>query len=96
MALLSLRIDVEAARQRILDALGGAQNDPDDSPPFATEAKKVLERALREGLRSTTKEVAPEHILLGTLAEEDAAGVQILIDLGATPEAVRTALDEVA
>lgn len=96
MVLRSLGIDVEAARRGVLDALGGAQNDANDSPPFATEAKKVLERALREGLRSTTKEVAPEHILLGTLAEVDSVGVQILIDLGATPEAVRTALDDVA
>jgi hypothetical protein len=94
-ALRALGIDAEPARTRLVEMIGPTDNESNDSPPFAPEAKKVLELSLREGLRSQAKEVAPEHILLGAVAHAEAAGAQVLATLGATPDAVRQALREV-
>ncbi|MFP5376589.1 MAG: Clp protease N-terminal domain-containing protein [Acidimicrobiia bacterium] len=92
LALGALGIHAEVARRRIVDAIGSGAHASEGSPPFAPEAKRLLERALREGLRSEGRQVAVEHILLGALDEAGAPGAQLLVGLGANPDAVRRAL----
>lgn len=92
LALGALGIHAEVARRRIVDAIGSGAHASEGSPPFAPDSKRLLERALREGLRSEGRQVAVEHILLGALDEAGAPGAQLLVGLGATPEAVRQAL----
>lgn len=92
LALAALGIGADEARRRIVDAIGSGARATEGSPPFAPEAKGLVERALREGLRSEGRQVAVEHILLGALEEAGAPGAQLLVGLGATPEAVRRAL----
>ena len=58
--------------------------------PFTPDAKRVLERALREALRLGHNYVGTEHLLLGLLRDEQTA--ELLGELGAAPEDVREQL----
>lgn len=95
-ALRAVGIEAETVRDRVVEITGRTDDASNDAPPFAPQAKKVLELALREGLRSEKKEVEPEHILLGVLKEGEDVGAEVLRSLGATPDAVRQALREAA
>lgn len=48
--------------------------------PFSARSKKVLELSLREAIRLKHNFIAPEHILLGILREDQGLGVQILAE----------------
>jgi hypothetical protein len=50
--------------------------------PFSADAKKVLELALREAIRSGDRRIGTEHILLGILRDTRYPGAQILIGRG--------------
>jgi Clp amino terminal domain, pathogenicity island component len=52
--------------------------------PFGPGAKKVLNLAAREALRLGHNYIGTEHILLGMLRDEKAAGARILTGLGIT------------
>jgi hypothetical protein len=56
--------------------------------PFSPDAKKVLELALREAIRSSDRRIGTEHILLGILRDTRSPGAQILIDRGITHKTV--------
>lgn len=95
-ALRALAVDVETVRARVLEVIGGVEGASITAPPLAPQTKKALELALQEGLRSPEKKVAPEHILLGVLAEGEDVGARVLTDLGATLDSVRHALRQTA
>lgn len=56
--------------------------------PFSPDAKKVLELALREAIRSGDRRIGTEHILLGILRDSRSPGARILIDRGITYKTV--------
>ncbi len=58
--------------------------------PLTPRAKQALENAALEAARMQHPCVAPEHILLGLMAEEDSLAADILQSLGATLAALRT------
>ena len=91
-ALAGLRIDLEGVRARVVESTGRGTSTSGESGPFAVETKKALELALREGLRSPAKLVAPEHLLLGVLRQGDGLGARVLAGFGADLETVRQAL----
>ena len=62
--------------------------------PFAADAKKVLELSLREAIRSETRQIRTEHILLGLLRDDRSRGAVVLIEHGLTHPAVETWLKE--
>ena len=57
--------------------------------PFSPDAKRVLERALREAVRLGHNYIGTEHLLLGLLREDDCAGFRVLQDLGTDVEQLR-------
>jgi hypothetical protein len=57
--------------------------------PFTPRAKKAMELALREAHSMGHNYIAPEHLLLGVLRENDGVAVRILLALGADPGAIR-------
>jgi hypothetical protein len=59
-----------------------------DHIPFSPDAKKVLELALREAIRSSDRRIGTEHILLGILRDTRSPGAQILVDRGITHKTV--------
>ena len=62
--------------------------------PFSPDAKKVLELALREAIRSRDRRIGTEHILLGILRDTRSPGARILIDRGITHKSVVARLEE--
>jgi hypothetical protein len=62
--------------------------------PFSPDAKKVLELALRETIRSGDRRIGTEHILLGILRDLRSPGARILIDQGITHKTVAAWIEE--
>ena len=60
---------------------------------FSRGAKKVLELAVREAIRSRSGEIRTEHIALGLLRTDDDAVRLVLTAVGADPRAVRADLE---
>jgi ATP-dependent Clp protease ATP-binding subunit ClpA len=58
---------------------------------FTRAAKKALELSLREALAVGSKEIRPEHIVLGTM-RADAMAAKVATRLGASPTDVRQAV----
>jgi ATP-dependent Clp protease ATP-binding subunit ClpC len=103
--LLGLIREQDGVAARALGALGVTEDDAraqvaamvvagDDAAtgqiPFTRRAKEVLELALREALALGHNYIGTEHILLGLLRENQGIGAQVLRDLGADPERVRS------
>jgi hypothetical protein len=72
-------------------AIGGAESG--ESPagagevlPFGADARKALQLSLREALHLGHNYVGTEHILLGVLRDEKAAGAMLLTDAGVSRE----------
>ena len=60
---------------------------------FGRGAKKVLELAVREAIRSRSGEIRTEHIALGLLRTDDDAVRMVLTGLGVDSRAVRAELE---
>jgi ATP-dependent Clp protease ATP-binding subunit ClpC len=85
-ALEVMSISLDSARQRV----GHGQAAPTGHIPFTSRAKKVLELSLREALQLGHNYVGTEHILLGLVREGEGVGAQVLRELGASLQQVRT------
>ena len=62
---------------------------------FTGAAREVVVRAQQEARRFGHPWLGTEHLLLGVLAQPDAAGVRALAELGVTVDAARAALSRV-
>jgi ATP-dependent Clp protease ATP-binding subunit ClpC len=85
----SLRIGPAAVRQRVTELTGRDEHAPSGHIPFAPEAKKALELALREATGLGHRYIGTEHILLGLIQESDGVAAQVLTGLGADLDGVR-------
>ena len=81
----------------VADAAAAAAGAPKatvpDHIPFAAEAKKVLENALREAFSRRHNYIGTEHLLIGLLAERRSTGARLLRQLGATQDATAEWID---
>ena len=86
-ALASTGVWLDPARA----AVAAAGQDPVQATqiPFSPDAKRVLERALREAVRLGHNYIGTEHLLLGLLREDDCAGYRVLKELGTDVEQLR-------
>jgi ATP-dependent Clp protease ATP-binding subunit ClpC len=92
-ALASVGISFEDIRTQAGDAF--EMRIPDNRRiPFSPRAKKVLERALEEGVRLRDRYLGPEHMLLGILHTEDGTAVRMLARMGIEPETLEERLFE--
>jgi ATP-dependent Clp protease ATP-binding subunit ClpC len=91
-ALESLGITLQAAREKVEDAVGPAGSSTTGSPPFSPGAKKVLELSLREALQLGHDSIDTEHMLLGLVREGEGVAVQVLLSLGADLSRVRSSV----
>jgi ATP-dependent Clp protease ATP-binding subunit ClpA len=97
-ALAGLGIDLDAVR-RHTDAVFGrgalerARRAPKGHIPFAPDAKKTLQVALREAIRLKQKSIHDAHLLLGILSGEN-PGRALLLNAGVDTSALRAALEE--
>jgi prophage maintenance system killer protein len=89
LALESLGISLEEARDRVEEIAGRGQDAPAGHIPFTPRAKQVLERALQEALQLGHSYIGTEHLLLSLLAEDDGIDAQVLAGRGAGYALVR-------
>lgn len=83
-------LTAEAIRERVaaLETSGA----PRRRRSFTRAAKRAIEGSLRETQALGDKRIGTEHILLAVLADERGGALAIVRDLGADPEALRTAV----
>ena len=91
-ALESLSISLEDVRQQVEELIGRGTYVPTGHIPFTPRAKKVLELSLREALQLGHNYIGTEHILLGLIREGEGVAAQVLLNLGADLEKVRSAV----
>jgi Clp amino terminal domain, pathogenicity island component len=89
LALESLGISLEQARDQAGEIAGRGKGTPTGRIPFTPTTKQVLARALREALQLGHQYVGTEHILLSLLAEGDGTTAQVLAGRGAGYDRVR-------
>jgi prophage maintenance system killer protein len=83
LALDSLGVSLEEARDRVEEIVGRGQDASTGHLPFTPPAKQVLERALREAVQLGHNYIGTEHLLLSLLAEGDDITAQVLAGRGA-------------
>jgi len=91
-ALESLSISLEDVHAQVEDLIGRGTFVPTGHIPFTPRAKKVLELSLREALQLGHNYIGTEHILLGLIREGEGVAAQVLLNLGADLEKVRSAV----
>ena len=87
-AIVALDVPLDAVRSAARERLGAAGGPAPDHLPFSARMKKLRQLTVREALRLGHDHVGTEHILLGLLADEQAAGGGPLTDLGLHAAAV--------
>lgn len=87
-----LGVSLEAARARVLDAVGTGQTPPSGHMPFTPRTKKMLELSLREALTLGHEYISTEHLLLGLIREGGGVGAKVLAELSGDLRRVRTAV----
>ncbi|WP_433076382.1 ATP-dependent Clp protease ATP-binding subunit [Dactylosporangium sp. CA-052675] len=88
-ALRAVGVSLERARHEVEELVGLGAQAPVANIPFTPRARKILELALRESLRLGHDRVCTEHVLLGLIREGEGTAAQVLIRLGAAPNALR-------
>jgi hypothetical protein len=89
LALESLGISLEEARDRVEEIAGRGQGAPAGRIPFTPQAKQALERALREAVQLGHNYIGTEHLLLSLLAGSDDITAQVLAGQGAGHDLAR-------
>ncbi len=93
-ALASAGITLEAARVVVV-GLVGTEGGGRDAPPFTTEAKKVLERSLREVLARGDHEISTEYLLLGVVTPDEGIVASALTELGTDGDDMRQRVENI-
>jgi hypothetical protein len=89
--LANLGVTVEQVRAHVVRAIGAREGEHRAGQiPFTPEAKKVLERALREALSLGHNFIGTEHLLLALTREREGLAARILRELDIDAERVRT------
>ncbi|MFA5843781.1 MAG: ATP-dependent Clp protease ATP-binding subunit [Coriobacteriia bacterium] len=91
-ALESLNISLEDVHTQVEELIGRGTYVPTGHIPFTPRAKKVLELSLREALQLGHNYIGTEHVLLGLIREGEGVAAQVLLNLGADLEKVRSAV----
>lgn len=93
--LRSLGVVPEAVREQVEEIIGvgtrvaGVLIGFAEASPLTPRARKVLELARHEAVRSGDRAVGTEHVLLGLIAEGEGVAAQVLVRMGADLRRVR-------
>jgi ATP-dependent Clp protease ATP-binding subunit ClpA len=93
LALRNLGIEIGEVRRRLEAALAADPTIVVRQIVPTARVKKVIETAFEEARRIGDTYVGTEHLLLGLLVEREGLGAQVLIQMGATLERVRTEIE---
>ncbi|MBQ5556710.1 MAG: ATP-dependent Clp protease ATP-binding subunit [Aeriscardovia sp.] len=84
-------ITLDKAREQVIDMIGMGDNPDAKHLPFTTNAKKILDLSLREALQLGHTYIGTEHILLALVTQGGGIGAQVLMQLGADLDDIRSA-----
>jgi hypothetical protein len=84
-----LDVTLERVRSQVVEIVGPGDEVVSGQVPFTPRAKKVLEISLREALSLGHDFIAPEHILLGLMRENEGVAARILHELEVDYDNVR-------
>ena len=90
-ALQSIGLWIDRARAAVVAGEGGSEA-VDGQIPFTPDAKRLLERSLREAVRMSHNYIGTEHLLLGLLRAPESVGYKVLVDLGTDTDGLRELL----
>ena len=90
--LSELGITTDMVREQVIARLEAAGAVGPGQIPFTRQAKKVFELSLRESLALGHRYIGPEHLLIAIARVRDGGGRQILNELGADEEQIRSAV----
>jgi dihydroneopterin aldolase len=84
-------LDIEPAtvREQVIHLVGRCETGTGDRRPLTPRARRALELAEKEALRSSYGYAGTGHILLGLVRESKGAAAQVLHRMGADEESVR-------
>ena len=85
----ALDIESTTAREQIIRVIGRCETGTGDRRPLTPKARRALELAEKEALRSGYEYAETGHILLGLVRESKGAAAQVLYRMGADEESVR-------
>ena len=98
-ALATIGIDLDEVRRRVEDTFGpGALERTRAGRAFCSErrftprSKKALEQALKEARRLGHPYIGREHVLLGILTAGEGLALELLMNLGPSPDRIREAV----
>ena len=91
--LTGLGVDMVTVRDVIESVIGRNERILIQSIIPTSRVKKVIELSFEEARRMGVNYVDTEHVLLGLMIEGEGIAAHVLIDLGATLEKVRTAIE---
>jgi hypothetical protein len=86
LAIQAQDVLIDDVKRAASDALGAGGEQVPVHVPFGSDAKKIMQLAMREALRFGHNYIGTEHILLGLLRDEKASGAKVLTELGITRE----------
>ncbi|MGB4430788.1 MAG: ATP-dependent Clp protease ATP-binding subunit [Limnochordia bacterium] len=89
-ALLSLGISIDQVRAEVERIIGRGEKPTEGPIGFTPRSKRVLELAFDEARRLGHTYIGTEHLLLGLIREGEGVAAQVLHNLGADLEKVRT------
>lgn len=90
--LASFDVTVEEVRAQLPPIAGHSDRVTMGQIPFTRGAQRVLEVALEQALALRHDYIGTEHVLLGLLRQRGGVAVQILTDVGASPDEVWAAV----
>jgi ATP-dependent Clp protease ATP-binding subunit ClpC len=85
-------ITFDAARAEVEKTVGRGSGFIPSEIPFTPKTKRVFEQAFQEARQFDQRYIAPEHLLLSLLKEDDSVAAKIMANLGVNPSDVRTTL----
>ncbi len=89
MALESSNVFLDDVRRQVQGIVGQGRQPCNGSIPFTGHSKAVLEFSMSESMMLEHDDTDTEHILLGLIHGGEGVAVQVLVKLGADPNAIR-------
>ncbi|MFO7032505.1 ATP-dependent Clp protease ATP-binding subunit ClpC [Limnospira fusiformis CCALA 023] len=85
-------LNLDNTRREIESIIGRGSGFMPPEIPFTPRAKRVFEAAMKEARQLGNNYIAPEHILLGLLQDEEGVAAKVLENLGIERRQLRTEL----
>jgi hypothetical protein len=90
--LKSFGVTAKRVRKQVLQIVEPGETPVEGFMPFTPATKRVLELSFMASLSFGSKNITPEHLLLGVVDEREGVATQVLLTLGAERIAIRNAL----